>query len=69
MSSWLAFLIVFIIAKTGFSSSLVFYDAMLTDVTTEDRMDQVSAQGFAWGYIGSCIPFVISLGLVLGAEK
>ena len=67
MSSWLAFLIVFI--KTGFSSSLVFYDAMLTDVTTEDRMDQVSAQGFAWGYIGSCIPFVISLGLVLGAEK
>lgn len=69
MSSWLAFLIVFIIAKTGFSSSLVFYDAMLTDVTTGDRMDQVSAQGFAWGYIGSCIPFVISLGLVLGAEK
>lgn len=69
MEYWLGFLIVFVVAKTGFSSSLVFYDAMLTDVTTEERMDQVSTQGFAWGYIGSCIPFIISLGLVLGAEQ
>lgn len=68
-SSWLAFLVIFIIAKTGYSSSIVFYDAMLTDVTTEERMDHVSTQGFAWGYIGSCIPFGIGLMLVLGADK
>ncbi|MCC8167910.1 MAG: MFS transporter [Clostridiales bacterium] len=65
---WLTFLVVFVIAKTGYSSSLVFYDSMLSDVTTDDRMDNVSAQGYAWGYIGSCIPFVICLGLVLGAD-
>lgn len=69
MTHWLAFLVVFVIAKVGFSSSLVFYDAMLTDVTTEERMDDVSSQGYAWGYIGSCIPFVIGLCLVLFGDK
>ena len=69
LSSWIWFLGVFIIAKTGYSASLVFYDAMLTDVTEPDRMDSVSSHGFAWGYIGSCIPFVACLGLVLGADS
>ena len=67
LSSWLWFLVIFVIAKTGYSASLVFYDAMLTDVTEPDRMDSVSSHGYAWGYIGSCIPFVISLAIVLGA--
>lgn len=67
LSSWIWFLGVFILAKTGYSASLIFYDAMLTDVTEPERMDVVSSQGFAWGYIGSCIPFVASLGVVLGA--
>ncbi len=66
LSSWLWFLVVFVLAKVGYSASLVFYDAMLTDVTEPDRMDTVSSQGFAWGYIGSCIPFVASLAVVLG---
>lgn len=68
VKNWLLFLVVFVIAKVGYSSSLIFYDSMLSDVTQEDRMDDVSAQGYAWGYIGSCIPFVFSLILVLGAE-
>ena len=66
---WLMFLIVYIIAKIGFSGSLIFYDSMLNDVTTEDRVDHVSSQGFAWGYIGSCVPFICCLGLVLVAGK
>ena len=68
VKNWLLFLVVFVIAKVGYSSSLIFYDSMLSDVTQEDRMDDVSAQGYAWGYIGSCIPFVFSMILVLGAE-
>lgn len=67
LSSWLWFLGVFVLAKTGYSASLVFYDAMLTDVTEPERMDSVSSHGYAWGYIGSCIPFVICLGIVLGS--
>lgn len=69
MVQWLAFLIVFVIAKVGFSSSLVFYDSMLVDVTEEKRMDYVSTQGYAWGYIGSCVPFAACLVLVLCSDK
>ncbi len=69
MVQWLAFLVVFVIAKIGFASSLIFYDSMLIDVTDEKRMDYVSTQGYAWGYIGSCVPFVACLGLVLSADK
>ena len=64
-SHWLLFLAIFIIAKVGFSSSIVFDDSMLPEVTTEDRMDKVSSMGYAYGYIGSCIPFIICLVLVL----
>ena len=66
-TTWLPFLIIFILAKIGFSGSLVFYDSMLGDVTTPERMDVVSSQGYAWGYIGSCVPFVVCLALVLGS--
>lgn len=66
---WIIFLAIFVIGKVGFSGSLIFYDAMLNDITTDDRMDEISSHGFAWGYIGSCIPFTISLLLVLFADK
>lgn len=67
-SSWVVFLAVFVIAKVGYSASLIFYDAMLSDVTVPERMDQVSSQGYAWGYIGSCVPFIVSLLFVLGYD-
>ena len=66
-SLWIWFFGVFVLAKTGYSASLIFYDAMLTDVTEPERMDSVSSHGYAWGYIGSCIPFIACLGIVLGA--
>lgn len=65
---WVVFLVIFIVTKVGYSSSLIFYDAMLTDITTRERMDQVSSQGYAWGYIGSCVPFVLCLAVVLGSS-
>ena len=66
--SWLSFLVIFVVAKVGFNSSLVFYDAMLPEVTTEERMDNVSSMGYALGYIGSVIPFVVCLVIVLNAK-
>lgn len=68
-SSWLLFLCLFVIAKVGYNTSLIFYDAMLVDVTEPERLDLVSSNGYAWGYIGSCVPFIASLILVLCYEK
>lgn len=67
--SWIIFLSVFVIAKIGYNASLIFYDSMLLDITDDKRMDYVSSQGYAWGYIGSCVPFVVSLVFVLFYEK
>ena len=62
---WLAFLVVTVLTRVLYSASLVFYDAMLVDVTTPARTDIVSAKGYAFGYIGSCIPFLASIAVVL----
>ncbi len=69
VKEWLFFLIVFCIVKSVYSLSLVIYDSTLSDVTTPERMDNVSSQGYAWGYIGSCVPFIACLVLVLCSDK
>ena len=61
-TGWMAFLVIYVLAKIFYAASLTIYDSMLSDVTTEERADQVSSYGYAWGYIGSCIPFIIALG-------
>ena len=68
-ASWVVFLAVFVVARVGYSTSLIFYDSMLVDITSAKRMDTVSSNGYAWGYIGSCIPSVISLVVVLMNES
>ena len=65
VSHWLVFLVVFILARVGYSSSIIFYDSMLTEITRESRMDKISSMGYAFGYIGSVIPFIACLVLVL----
>ena len=53
-------LILFVIAMLGYNGSIIFYDAFIMDVCENDeRVDRVSAAGYAWGYIGSTLPFLI----------
>lgn len=63
-TDWLAFLVLFVIARLGYSACNIFYDSMLVDVTTNERMDMISSHGYAWGYIGSCVPFIIGIILI-----
>ena len=65
VNDWVAYLGMFLIARIGYSACNIFYDSMLVDVTTDDRMDLVSSYGYALGYIGSCIPFAAGIFLIL----
>jgi UMF1 family MFS transporter len=61
--------LLFIIANVGFGASIVFYNAFLPEITTEDQSDKVSSRGFAYGYLGGAILLVLNLLLVLRAEQ
>lgn len=68
-TSWMFFIVIYILTKISYNTSLVFYDSMLSDVTSEDRMDEVSSYGYAWGYLGSCGPFLFALaGYICGPD-
>ncbi|WP_220127124.1 MFS transporter [Halobacillus locisalis] len=57
-----------IIGTIGFSASNVFYDAFLPEVADKDTIDQVSAKGFAFGYIGGGVLLAINLLMILKYE-
>lgn len=63
------FLVVYVLCTIGLNSSMTFYDAMLTDVTTDERMDSVSSSGYAWGYVGSTVPFTLCIALIFGGPS
>lgn len=64
-TTWTAFLFLVIIARIGFAGANVFYDSMLVDVSDHDNMPYVSSAGYAYGYLGSIIPFIIGIYLIL----
>ncbi|MFZ6012749.1 MAG: MFS transporter [Bacteroidota bacterium] len=57
-----------ILASIGYSGSLVFYDAFLPEIVTEDRYDATSARGYSMGYYGSVILMVICVVVIMNHE-
>lgn len=67
--SWISFLAIFVCTRISYSLSLILYDSMLSDITSFEKMDSISSKGFAWGYVGSCVPFLVILTLVLNHKS
>jgi UMF1 family MFS transporter len=61
--------LLFIVANVCFGASIVFYNAFLPDIATEDQTDKVSSRGFAYGYLGGAILLALNLLLVVGAPR
>jgi UMF1 family MFS transporter len=59
----------FLISQMGFVNGNVFYDAFLPHVASEEKMDDVSAKGYAYGYVGGGLQFAIALALVSLHDK
>jgi len=64
---WLLCLALFIFARIGWAGANIFYDAFLPDVAGKKRMDLISTRGYGYGYVGSVVPFLLIIGLILGS--
>lgn len=62
---WLMASLFFIIGNVGFAGSLVFYDSLLPHVARPEEMDQVSARGYATGYLGGGLLLAINLAMIM----
>jgi len=67
--AWLSALIIYAVSMIGYSAANIFYDSLLPDVASSDDMNRISALGYAWGYIGSVVPFLFVMVLLFAGEK
>ncbi|HMB01482.1 MAG TPA: MFS transporter, partial [Spirochaetota bacterium] len=67
-SQWLLCAVIYFTARTAYSAANIFYDSFLTDVTSPQRFNKISGYGFAYGYIGSVIPFLLAVAALFTAR-
>jgi UMF1 family MFS transporter len=58
-----------ILGMIGYNGSIIYYNAFLPLITTEENYDRVSARGYAYGYLGSVILLVINLLMITFPEN
>ena len=61
--NYIGWLVLFVICKVCYNGALMIYDSMLVDTTSMERTDKISSYGYAFGYIGSLVPFLIGIAI------
>jgi UMF1 family MFS transporter len=66
--NWVMAVVLYVFASIGFSGGNIFYDSLITAVSSRDRMDIVSALGYSLGYLGGGLLFAIGVWMTLRPE-
>lgn len=62
-------MICFFLANTCFISANIFYDSFLPHIAPRNKIDQVSGRGYAYGYLGGGLQFLICIILILNHNR
>lgn len=65
---WPLAVFVYVIAIVGFMGGNVFYDSLIINVSTPEKMNRVSALGYSLGYLGGGILFSLNVWMTLRPE-
>ncbi|MGH8928492.1 MAG: MFS transporter [Acidimicrobiia bacterium] len=57
-------IVLFLIVESCWAIAAVFYDSFLPHLSTPDTIDRISSRGFAFGYLGGGLQFLLSLLLL-----
>jgi MFS transporter, UMF1 family len=63
--NWPLAILLYVLATVGFSGGNIFYDALITGIATDDKVDMVSSLGFSLGYLGGGLLFAINVWMTL----
>jgi len=63
--NWPLAILLYVLATVGFSGGNIFYDALITGITTDDKVDMVSSLGFSLGYLGGGLLFAVNVWMTL----
>ena len=63
--NWPMAILLYVLATVGFSGGNIFYDALITGISTDDKVDMVSSLGFSLGYLGGGLLFAVNVWMTL----
>ena len=65
---WLMAVFVYVMGVIGFSGANIFYDSLLPSIADEHKVDSVSSLGYAMGYLGGGILFLLNVFMTLSPD-